>query len=205
MADKSFIETELDKIRNNITGEDEYGLFVDMEMLKTVHLSLQKRIIIDVSKQVGISLEHKHIEMLLELANGGETGKTVDLPGGYAGTSYGKIYFKSGIPEKINFSYELKNGENFVNGFHIICENPNNHTIVLRSRQDGDKILAGGMHKKVKKILIDKKVPVYKRNSIGVITVDGEVAAIPGIIMGDVLKSNDIKIYCGGFANDNRY
>ncbi|MBR3576001.1 MAG: tRNA lysidine(34) synthetase TilS, partial [Clostridia bacterium] len=59
-----------------------------------------------------------------------------------------------------------------------------------------------GMHKKVKKVLIDKKIPVHKRNSIGVITADGEVAAVPGVISGDILKKLNIKIYCGGLTNE---
>lgn len=202
VTDKSFIDGELDKIKNIITGEDEYGLFVDMEKLKTVHTSLKKRIAVLVSKQADISLEHKHIVMLLEMIDRGETGKIVNLPGGYAQTSYGKLYFKSGFPEKLNFLYELKNGENFVNGINIICENPENKKVILRSRQDGDKILVGGMHKKVKKLLIDKKIPIHKRNNIGVITVDGEIAAIPGIIAGDVLEKHNIRIYCEGCAND---
>ena len=201
-SDKSFIDEELEKIKPDIVCEDEYGLFLDIDKLKNVHQSLQKRLFMDVSKKAAIGLEHKHIVILLELADKGETGKTVDLPGGYAQVSYNKLYFKSGCPEKVSFSYDLQNGENLVNGLHITCENPENRKIVLRSRQDGDKILAGGMHKKVKKVLIDKKIPMHKRDNIGVITVDGEVAAVPGVITGDVLKKYNIKIYCGGFAND---
>ncbi len=205
LTDKTFIDGELKKIKDSIVIEDEYGVFVDIGKLKNIHPALQKRIIIDTAKQTDIALEYKHIVILLEFAGKGETGKIISLPGGFAEISYNKIYFKSGNMEKSSFSYELKNGENFVNGLNIICENPENKKIILRSRQDGDKILVGGMHRKVKKLLIDKKVPMHKRNNIGVITVDGEVAALPGIVTGDVLKKNNIKIYCGGLANDKRY
>ncbi|MBQ9097202.1 MAG: tRNA lysidine(34) synthetase TilS [Clostridia bacterium] len=201
-SDKSFIEEELEKVKHAIAGEDEYGLFVDIDKFKNIHPSLQKRFFIDISKKANIDLEYKHVVMLIELVGKGKTGKKVDLPGGYAELSYNKLYFKSGYPEKESFSYKLQNGDNFVNGLKIICENPKNRNVVLRSRQDGDKILAGGMHKKVKKVLIDKKIPMHKRDNIGVITVDGEVAAVPGVITGDVLKKHNIKIYCGGFAND---
>ncbi|MBR2878407.1 MAG: tRNA lysidine(34) synthetase TilS [Clostridia bacterium] len=201
-TDKNFIEEELAKVKHNVANEDEYGLFLDVNNLKTIHPALQRRIVSEIAKQADISLEYKHIMMLLETANRGETGKTVDLPGGYAELSYNKLYFKSGLPENISFSHELKNGDNFINGLKITCVNPENRKLVLRSRQDGDKILAGGMHKKVKKVLIDKKIPVHKRNSIGVITADGEVAAVPGVISGDILKKLNIKIYCGGLTNE---
>ncbi len=204
-ADKEYIEKETQESVAGVVDEDSYGLFININKLKKLHPALQRRVIISTMKRANISPEHKHILMITDLLSKGVTGKTVDLPGSSAEISYEKLYFKTDIPKEEIFLYEIKNGENFINGFKIICENPDNHKIILRNRVDGDKILVNNMHKKVKKILIDKKIPLHIRNKNGVITVDGEPAAVPGIVQGDILKRFNIKINCGGFANDKRY
>ena len=62
--------------------------------------------------------------------------------------------------------------------------------LTARSRQEGDKILSGGMHKSVKKLMCDKKIPISKRNSIPIVC-DGEgILWIPGVAVRDKDKNS---------------
>lgn len=55
--------------------------------------------------------------------------------------------------------------------------------ISVRSRRKGDRISGfGGGTKKLKDVLIDKKVPVFLRDSIPVVVKDNEILWVPGIM-----------------------
>lgn len=52
--------------------------------------------------------------------------------------------------------------------------------IIVRNRQNGDKFQPMGMNgtKKLKEYFIDKKIPKDKRNSVPIIEINGEIAAV---------------------------
>ncbi|MFR9052045.1 MAG: tRNA lysidine(34) synthetase TilS, partial [Hominilimicola sp.] len=52
--------------------------------------------------------------------------------------------------------------------------------IIVRNRRNGDKFQPLGMNgtKKLKEYFIDKKIPKDKRNSVPIIEINGEIAAV---------------------------
>ena len=52
--------------------------------------------------------------------------------------------------------------------------------IIVRNRRNGDKFQPMGMNgtKKLKEYFIDKKIPKDKRNSVPIIEINGEIAAV---------------------------
>ena len=67
--------------------------------------------------------------------------------------------------------------------------------LVARNRQAGDKILSGGVHKSLKKLLNEKKIPLYLRSRLPIICDDNGILAIPFVAVRDgaraSLNSND--------------
>jgi tRNA(Ile)-lysidine synthetase-like protein len=63
-----------------------------------------------------------------------------------------------------------------------------NGTLIARNRLAGDKILCGGMHKSVKKLLCDKKIPTDLRNRLPILCDDNGILAIPGVAQRDGSK-----------------
>lgn len=66
-----------------------------------------------------------------------------------------------------------------------------NGKLVARERQSGDKILLGGMHKSLKKLFCDKKIPLELRSRIPVICDDNGILAVPFIGIRDGAKIKD--------------
>ena len=71
---------------------------------------------------------------------------------------------------------------------------PSNHPVYVRPRRDGDRILINGHHKKVSRLLINKKIPLDQRNNLVVLEQDKQILAIPEIAISDLSKElkNDI-------------
>ena len=65
-----------------------------------------------------------------------------------------------------------------------LCER-NIQCLTARNREEGDTIRSGGMTKKVKKLLCDKKVAITLRNSLPLICLDGQIAYIPTCAVSD--------------------
>ena len=58
-------------------------------------------------------------------------------------------------------------------------------TLRLRSRREGDRILLGGMHKSLKKLMCDKKIPLGERYRLPVICDGEEIVAVPFVGVSD--------------------
>ena len=74
--------------------------------------------------------------------------------------------------------------------------------LIARSRQSGDKIISKGMHKSVKKLMCDKKIPLDIRSRIPIICDDDGILAVPFVAIRDGAgfknqssKEKNIKIY----------
>jgi len=61
--------------------------------------------------------------------------------------------------------------------------------IIVRSRLPGDKINVGKFHKSLKKLLMEKKIPPTLRWQIPIITIDNEIAYIPGVFKAYIKSS----------------
>ena len=58
-------------------------------------------------------------------------------------------------------------------------------SLMARSRRSGDKILVGGVHKSLKKLLNEKKIPLELRSRIPIIYDDSGIVAIPFVAIRD--------------------
>ena len=61
----------------------------------------------------------------------------------------------------------------------------------VRDRRAGDRILENGMHKSVKKLMCDRKIPLELRSRIPVIYDDDGIVAIPFLSVRDGMKANE--------------
>ncbi len=58
-------------------------------------------------------------------------------------------------------------------------------SLTARNRREGDLIFDNGMHKKVKKILCDRKIPKAERDLLPMICSGDEILYIPGVALSD--------------------
>ncbi|MFZ8832459.1 MAG: tRNA lysidine(34) synthetase TilS [Thermodesulfobacteriaceae bacterium] len=64
--------------------------------------------------------------------------------------------------------------------------------IILRNRRPGDRIHIPGLgHKKLKKFLWEKRVPVYKRDSLLIVEKDGEILAVYGLYIHPMFRPTE--------------
>ncbi len=133
----------------------------------------------------------------------------------------GNLIFRN-KSEKLDFSFDavlLNEGENdlFGNRVSVIVSKENNShsenfnkisitnklsfdnikgSLTVRNRRIGDKILINGMHKSLKKLFIEMKVPAEYRNIIPVICDDDEIVYVPFVAISDkvlIKNSQNIK------------
>ena len=140
------------------------------------------------------SLEAVHVASLHSLCEKGKDGSSVSLPFCIRARIDGeKLIFEpdTGREEKADESFEteLASGQNLLPSGDIITVAENPPHLIARSRREGDKILSGGMHKSVKKLMCDKKIPISKRNSLPVICDDEGILWIPGVALRDGAKN----------------
>ena len=60
--------------------------------------------------------------------------------------------------------------------------------LTLRSRREGDRIFMGGMHKSLKKLMCDKKIPLDERYRLPVICDGDEIVAVPFVGVCDTYR-----------------
>ncbi len=123
-------------------------------------------------------LDFFHICDIIELMRSEKsTGKLVINKALQVYRANERVYFLNSV-EKLS-TVLVKCGESaYVAGYKITC---NTGEIIVRARQDGDKIkLCGRKTRLVKKILCDAKIPSFMREQIPIIEKDGEVIALCG-------------------------
>ncbi len=108
----------------------------------------------------------------------------------------------------VNEKYEIvvtKKNNNLLTTLNKLWYNSNMLPIVIRSRKDGDKISLECGTKKVKKLLIDEKVGILKREEVLLIEKEDEVLAVLGYgksIKLKALKDCDLIIELKEKQND---
>lgn len=62
--------------------------------------------------------------------------------------------------------------------------------ISIRERKDGDRISPLGIHghKKLKDLFIDKKIPIYERNTIPIVVMNNQPIWVIGVCMDNAVK-----------------
>ncbi len=201
---------------------DELGkdFAIDTEKLCGSPISVVNRALIRIYAEVsgGKSLEATHINALHELAKKAVPHSSVSLPSNIEGIIENKkLYIRR--KQNINTMVEpyimtLFDGNNVISqtNCEIFIGNSQNAKnvykpsillsvqsakiegeLVARNRESNDKILMGGMHKSIKKLMCDKKIPLEIRNRLPIICDDKGVLAVPfvGIRDGATFKETE--------------
>ena len=66
-------------------------------------------------------------------------------------------------------------------------------TLRLRSRREGDRIFMGGMHKSLKKLMCDKKIPLDERYRLPVVCDGDKIVAVPFVGVADTYSAKKNK------------
>ena len=194
---------------------------VSVKALETAQASVANRSLIRLYGEIsnGGTLEATHINALKGLAKRAIPHSSISLPAGIeAVIEDGRLCFvkQKSKPSEISFEARLSKGKNEINtaGVDIYLDSEQyskniykkstvlyitfdkiKGDLVARNRQAGDKILSGGVHKSLKKLLNEKKIPLYLRSRLPIICDDNGILAIPFVAVRDgaraSLNSND--------------
>jgi len=98
--------------------------------------------------------------------------------------------------KEANFYISLNLEEkNFVNGYNNTCTKTFNcdriPTMFVRNRRDGDKVGS----KKLKKLLIDKKIPKHERDNIPLVAIHDNIIWAIDILSAKTNEDHPIKLY----------
>ena len=177
---------------------------VNSEELKALHPSARARVL---KLMAGHSLDYKSVRLCEELLFNSECGSYIELSGGIAfKKERGFVHFiEREELAPLEYCYELCDGLKIgeLGAFAVIDSEADKENtlfalslnrealrgkLYIRSRRDGDKIIHGGMTKKVKRILCDRHIPSHLRDKIPVIC-DGEgIVALGDICIRDGCK-----------------
>ena len=157
----------------------------------------------------GGSLSHTHIQSLCRLASNGIPHSSLSLPGNIVAVINGdSLEFRPYVEKKEIEPYSLpisqgKNSISQINCEIVMGKSHNekniyknsillsidsatiNGTLIARNRRPGDRILCGGMHKSIKKLLCDHKIPRDLRDRLPLICDDEGILAVPGVVQRD--------------------
>ncbi len=194
----------------------ECGGGISQSKLCALHPSVAKRAIrIGYERSFSASLERVHVEDVLRFASTGKNG-SISLPHGALAVFEDRILtFRSDVvEEKAVESYKIALSEGFtpIDGtFFAVCVTKNGSTeqidesiytpyasayvnvdigaLYAANRKEGDVILDGGVHKRVKKLMCDKKVPRSDRSSLPLILADDEIVYVPLCAVSDGIRA----------------
>jgi tRNA(Ile)-lysidine synthase len=196
------------------------GGMICLEEFNSLHPSISSRVISKAYSAVtNGNLEQTHIEAILKLAKANVAHSSVSLPNKLAAKiEHDQLVFvKDEKPTAcVDYNQELTKGLNVVaNGnfaifigddapkqeleaerikysyFSSACLNVNCYNdLFARNRRAGDLIRNGGMSKKVKKLLCDKKIPADIRDYLPIITNGDEIVYIPNCALADKAKAH---------------
>ena len=201
----------LDDMQNDFTAEFFKDGAIKTEQLNKAHEAVANRSIVAVYNDVssGGTLEYTHINAIRELSRKAVPHSSVTLPKEIeAVIEDGRLVFRK-IRKKTAidpYNITLIDGKNYISqtNCEIIIsssQNPKNiyknsifttidfdkisGGLFARSRLPEDKILLGGMHKSVKKLMCEKKIPVELRPKLPIICDDEGILAIPSVAVRD--------------------
>ena len=185
---------------------------IDAAKLALLHPAVAKKVLmICFESYSGTKLEQIHAEALLSFAKSGSTG-SISLPQGSIGEfTGGLLQFKKEGHEKLPCQlYKIPLSENitYINGTSFVISLTEGSatpasigdeyalyssatvcadrgSLVAANRREGDKILMGRMHKRLKKLMCDKKVPVLDRDSLPLIFSGDELIYAPLCAVSD--------------------
>lgn len=162
----------------------------------------------------GISLDSVHIESIRKLVDKDELHSSIDLPSSIEAVIEDGLIFRKKV-QKVQteqYDFEISHGDNYISqtNCEIIIGNSQRKINVykksillyidfdkikgglrVRNRLAGDRILENGMHKSLKKLACDRKVPLELRSRIPVIYDDEGIVALPFVAVRDGVKTKE--------------
>jgi tRNA(Ile)-lysidine synthase len=205
----SLVESLSTECYERIRCRTDEGLRLGIENLLNIHPALQKQVLRQALRECLGSLRgigSPHIESIVSLCRNEQSGARVQLPRGcLVMRQFDTILFYGQAPPPArSFSYELSvPGQCFVaeaGAFFAskTCRTPDLQTmrekcaaqafldpsslpgvLSVRSRAPGDRY-GGDGHRKVKKMLIDSRIPLPQRSHLPMVAAGNDVIWIPG-------------------------
>lgn len=205
--EKDFNPAFVDVVTKNATliGEDaefldnlanqQYSGEIKISHLDDMPLAIKRRVLeLFWKERTGLcqNLGADYIEDILELCRKNQTGKSIDLPGGFsAKAEYGKLEITKKT-EKTEFFYQIYPGE-VLNipeiGKTLLVRKTDKKPdfyldektlLTVRSKKTGDIFYPTKMNgkKKLSDFFTDKKIPNEKRNEIPIILAEEKIVAV---------------------------
>ncbi len=191
--------------------------------LLSLHPALLSRCIVTFLKQAGIEPSEIAVSQTKALMETGKEHAQLSLSGGMLTREGGFLLVNTKMPSA-DYHLELKKGANPIpygkmcliwetntvssQENHLLYQNiykkstmarisfdTINGSLFARVRREQDVILCGGMHKKVKKLLCDKKVPLSIRNILPILCDSDGIVWIPGVALRDGAKDKNGDIF----------
>lgn len=196
-ADLEFIESAVREAYEKCVKNSR----ADIELLLSQSAAVSSRVILEMVREAAGTVSNfssEQVRNVMELAKKSKSGTSIELPGGIgAFVEYGKLYIGKNT-EAEDFEYTLKIGETVYikeigksvkaeyvtekngDGYYFSAEADDE--IKIRNRRDGDKFFPTGMdgRKKVKDLFIDLKLTRAERSRTALVTINDEIAGIPG-------------------------
>lgn len=184
------------------------GASIELSRLLCAHRAISSRALMKLFSRVcDTSLEAVHVNDILGLCETAKNGSRISLPAGFcAHIRKDRLEFVAEAEiakgTKAEFLLDVSEGATLIsqtNAEIVIGKSEReiniykkstkfdvssakiNGTFTLRERRAGDKIFMGGMHKSIKKLMCDKKIPTELRSRIPVICCGDEIIAVPFI------------------------
>lgn len=224
--DSDYIDSQVEKAYMEVCRKYEDGVYIFVDLLIEEHEAIKSRLVIKAIKEIlgdANSIDKKHIDDVLRLAEKNKTGKKINLPRSihaYRFNDYILISLKEINYEKLEYNYEIELGSEVyieelgktfksrvVDVDDFDAENLGKNTqyvdfgkikgnITLRNRHQGDKIILRGGTKKIKELFIGMKIPREERSSVPLIVNEGNIISVCGyrISANYLLDENTEKI-----------
>jgi tRNA(Ile)-lysidine synthase len=205
----SFIEAEAKAALEGLCRRVDNGISIELHGLETLHPALQKQVLRQALKECLGSLRgvtSRHVDGILSLCGAGHSGGQIRISRqSVAVRQFDTLLLTKQPPQQLpSFSYRLDiPGECRIPEAGVvfrskICSIPDLKTIrsksstqafldpqalpqflTIRSKEPGDRY-GGPGHRKVKKLLIDGKVPLLQRFDLPMVAAGKDVVWIPG-------------------------
>lgn len=207
-VEEDFISCEAERVYQKAADDNT----LDIEILKGVHKAIALRVIRMMTDKIcgNTDVSQAAVTAVYELMQRNLTGTKTDIVRDIeAHIEYGKLIIAPVHAKCDEFSYELKLGEKTYIpelGICILAEAtdkyekdgaeyfsiPDGSLLCIRNRRQGDTFKPSGMNgtKKLKQFMIDRKIPQYKRDSVGIFTVNDEIAWVMGYRRAEGYKFN---------------
>ena len=203
-----FIQSHAEQAFNRISRPVEEGIALNISAVEELHPALRREVVRCALKYCRGDLKNicwKHIESILFLCLYAQSGDSIEFAQNTRATrQFNTLVLSQGILDPLtDYRYTLTiPGKCYVTEAHAefrteICSEIQVDTekeyssavfldysmlsapLIIRNRIPGDRY-GGGGHRKVKKMLIDRKIPLSQRHSLPVVVSDGNVIWIPG-------------------------